>query len=89
MDELEESLILEELYVLAHATQVREHRLIRKLGAIQGVDIPDLEDAAQEEPDKKPELDFRSKIESKLSKEKPDKMGEAVTGIPGTGYQQV
>lgn len=55
------------------------------------MDVPDLESVSvsEEEPKEQPEIDFRSKIESKLSKDKPDKMGEAMTGLPGTGYQQV
>lgn len=83
-DHLEESLTLEELYVLANTQGLREHRIIRKLGAIQGVDIPDIEEESEEETQK----DFRDRIEERLRNERGVGMADPAK-MQGTGYQQI
>ena len=57
-----------------------------KLGAIQGVEIPPLEDMGEEEEKE----DFRSRIEARL-REQSGQSGDqpAVTQMSGTGYQQI
>lgn len=83
-DELEESLTLEELYILANTQQLREHRIIRKLGAIQGVDIPDIGDEA---PAEKQDESFRDRVERRLRDSRGEE--EITSSVQGVGYQQV
>lgn len=76
---------LEELYVIANSIQIKEHNHMRNMGAIQGVEIPSIEDATVKQ---EPADDFRARIEEKARTER-ESSGKAPSGMIGTGYQQI